>query len=268
MGTRMNNISDRFTFIKQVAIDAGKLAVSYYHQRNKLNIEKKKDDGQDLVTVADKNTEQFIRDQINQQYVQDTIFGEESGYTEGKSQYTWVVDPIDGTSAFIFGLPSWCISIALLDEQQNSQIAVVYDPVHDELFHAMAGHGAYLNDQPIQVNPVTSLNEGLLGVGISSRMPPERIIPFLDKLLHAKGMFVRNGSAALMLAYVAAGKLIGYYEPHLNSWDCLAGLLLIKEAGGVMNNYQANDNFLLTGNYVLASSPEVYQQLDTFLYSS
>lgn len=145
---------------------------------------------------------------------------------------------------------------------------MVYDPVHDELFHAMAGYGAYLNNLPIHVNRVTSLNEGFLGIGISIRMSPERIIPFLDKLLHAKGMFVRNGSAALMLAYVAAGKLIGYYEPHLNSWDCLAGLLLIKEAGGVMNDYQAKDDFLLKGNYVLASGPEIYQQLDIFIYSS
>ncbi|HGM9927304.1 TPA: inositol monophosphatase, partial [Providencia stuartii] len=104
----------------------------------------------------------------------------------------------------------------------------------------------------------------LFGVGISTRLSPEYIIPFLDKLLHAKGMFIRNGSAALMLAYVAAGKLIGYYEPHLNSWDCLAGLLLIQEAGGVMNNYKEKDDFLLKGNYVLASSPGVYQQLASF----
>jgi len=128
----------------------------------------------------------------------------------------------------------------------------------------MAGHGAYLNQSPIKVNAVQSLNEGLLGVGISTRISPKYIIPFLDKLLHEKGMFVRNGSAALMLAYVAAGKLIGYYEPHLNSWDCLAGLLLIQEAGGVMNNYRAKDNFLLKGNYVLASSPKIYQQLESF----
>ncbi|HEM8183606.1 TPA: inositol monophosphatase [Providencia stuartii] len=260
----MNAISARYTFIQQVVIEAGKLAVSYYHDRNQLNIEKKKEDGQDLVTIADKNTEQFIREKIHQQYPLDALFGEEGGYTQGASQYTWVIDPIDGTSAFIFGLPSWCISIALLDEQQNTQIAVVYDPVQEELFHAMAGHGAYLNQSPIQVNAVQSLNEGLFGVGISTRLSPEYIIPFLDKLLHAKGMFIRNGSAALMLAYVAAGKLIGYYEPHLNSWDCLAGLLLIQEAGGVMNNYKEKDDFLLKGNYVLASSPGVYQQLASF----
>lgn len=110
----MNAISARYTFIQQVVIEAGKLAVSYYHDRNQLNIEKKKEDGQDLVTIADKNTEQFIREKIHQQYPLDALFGEEGGYTQGASQYTWVVDPIDGTSAFIFGLPSWCISIAHL----------------------------------------------------------------------------------------------------------------------------------------------------------
>lgn len=261
----MDTISSRYPFIQEVAIEAGKLAVDYYHQRGELNIEKKQGDGQDLVTVADKNTENFIREKINHRFPDDAIFGEEGGFAQGKSGYTWVVDPIDGTSAFIFGLASWCVSIALLDPQKNTVIAAVYDAVHDDLFHAMQGHGCYCNKTPVNVNPVHSLNEGLLGVGISTRMPPETIIPFLDQLLHANGMFVRNGSAALMLAYVAAGKLIGYFEPHLNSWDCLAGLLLIQEAGGKTNDYFSHPDFLTKGGYVLASSPNVYQQLDTFL---
>lgn len=261
----MDQLTERYRLSKAIAKEAGKLAVDFYHNRKQLNIEKKKGDGQDLVTIADKATEQFIRKQISHYYPQDTIFGEESGLTIGQSKSTWVIDPIDGTSAFIFGLPSWCISIALIDEQKNTQIAVIYDPVHDELFHALQGHGAYLNEDKIFVNPVSSLNEGLLGVGISTRLSPDKIIPFLDNLLHAGGMFVRNGSAALMLAYVAAGKLIGYYEPHLNSWDCLAGLLLIQEAGGVANNFKEDTNFLLDGNYVLASSPEIYNKLNSFL---
>lgn len=261
----MDQLAERYRLSKAIAKEAGKLAVDFYHNRKKLNIEKKKGDGQDLVTIADKTTEEFIRKQINHYYPQDTIFGEESGLTVGQSKSTWVIDPIDGTSAFIFGLPSWCISIALIDEQQNTQIAVIYDPIHDELFHALRGHGAYLNEDKIFVNQVNSLNEGLLGVGISTRLSPDKIIPFLDYLLHAGGMFVRNGSAALMLAYVAAGKLIGYYEPHLNSWDCLAGLLLIQEAGGVTNNFKSDPNFLLNGNYVLTSSSEIYDTLASFL---
>lgn len=261
----MDSISNRYQFIQKVAVEAGKLAVAYYHQRDQLNIEKKHGDGQDLVTVADKKTEDFIREQINQHFPDDAIFGEESGFSQGASGYTWVVDPIDGTSAFIFGLASWCVSIALLDKQKNTVIAAVYDAVHNELFHAMKDHGTYLNNTSVKVNPVSSLNAGLLGVGISTRMPPETIIPFLDKLLHANGMFVRNGSAALMLAYVAAGRLIGYFEPHLNSWDCLAGLLLIQEAGGTTNNSVSHPDFLTKGGCVLASSPDVYQQLATFL---
>ncbi|MFC1234156.1 inositol monophosphatase family protein [Vibrio sp. F74] len=264
----MDNLTtNRYIFIKEVAKQAGKLALDYFENREQLKIEKKNDDGQDLVTVADRTTEDFIRKEINIHYSQDTIFGEESGMSGDNSNYTWVVDPIDGTSAFIFGLPSWCVSIALLDEQKKTQIGVVYDPVHDELFHTMSGCGSYLNETRIIVNPANSLNEGLFGVGISTRMPSEKIIPFLDDLLQAGGMFYRNGSAALMLAHVAAGKLIGYYEPHLNSWDCLAGLLLIKEAGGVTNNYKSNPDWMMKGNYVLTSSLGIYDELKGFIFN-
>ncbi|GLO63483.1 inositol-1-monophosphatase [Vibrio sp. MACH09] len=257
----MDSLTNRYVFIKEVAKQAGKLAFDYFQNREQLKIERKNDDGQDLVTVADRTTEDFIRNQINTHYPQDSIFGEESGLSGDNSSYTWVVDPIDGTSAFLFGLPSWCVSIALLDEQKITQIGLVYDPVHDELFHSMSGCGAYLNETRITVNEVESLNEGLFGVGVSTRIPSEKIIPFLDNLLRMGGMFYRNGSAALMLAHVAAGKLIGYYEPHLNSWDCLSGLLLIKEAGGVTNDYKSNPNWMTKGNYVLASSPGIYDKL-------
>ena len=114
----MSNLADRYLFIKKVVKDAGILALDYYQDRQQLDIEKKSGDGQDLVTVADRTTEDFIQKQINTYYPQDAIFGEESGLAGDNSGCTWVIDPIDGTSAFIFGLPSWCISVAFLDEQK------------------------------------------------------------------------------------------------------------------------------------------------------
>lgn len=261
----MKKINLRYELAKQTAIEAGKIALDYYQKRNLLSYELKEGDGQNLVSIADKNVEDFIRQSIRKEFSDDSIFGEEAGLSVANSGYTWVIDPIDGTSAFLFGLHSWCVSIALLDNEQNTLLGIIYDPVHDELYHSIRGEGAFMNNTKLAINPVKSLNEGLFGVGISTRLQPKYLIPFLDSLLSHGGMFVRNGSAALMLAYVAAGKLIGYYEPHLNSWDCLAGILLINEAGGKTNSFFEPENALIKGNYVLASSPFIYEQLNEFI---
>ena len=131
----------------------------------------------------------------------------------------------------------------------------------DELFHACKGHGAWANGTRLQVKQARSLRDGVLGVGFSHRVKTPTFIPFLKRVLEDGGMFIRNGSGALMIAYVAAGRLIGYFEPHINSWDCLAGVVLVTEAGGVANPFFENDG-LMKGNPILVAGDELYRQLE------
>jgi len=170
-----------------------------------------------------------------------------------------VVDPIDGTSCFVNGLHTWCVSIGLLVDGMP-WLGAVADANHNELFHACRGLGAYVNDTPIRVSPAADIRYGVTGVGTSHRRGKEHFIPFLAGLLEGGGMFIRNGSGALMIAYVAAGRLVGYYETHINSWDCAAGLVLVSEAGGRCSDFLRGDG-LLSGNPLLVASPRVYPQL-------
>jgi myo-inositol-1(or 4)-monophosphatase len=140
----------------------------------------------------------------------------------------------------------------------------VYDPNSGELFHAAVGCGAYVDDEPIRVHPATTFREGVLGVGFSHRVASQAFIPFLERVLDEGGMFIRNGSGALMIAYVAAGRLIGYYEPHINSWDCLAGIVLVREAGGVVNDFLRGDG-LTSGNVIIAAGPALYPLLAGYI---
>ena len=122
------------------------------------------------------------------------------------------------------------------------------------------GHGAWLNDAPIRPHPATTVKEGVMGVGTSHRVTPADFLPFLQALLSDGGMFIRNGSGALMSAWAAAGRLIGYYEPHMNPWDALPGLVLMREAGGASNDFLAQEG-IQRGNPLLLASPTLYPQL-------
>ncbi len=137
---------------------------------------------------------------------------------------------------------------------------MICDPNHDEVFHACKGGGAWLNDAPMQVHPGLTLKEGVTGISNSPKIAPEIITGFIQRLLLQEGMFVRLGSGALTAAWVAAGRLIGFYEPHTNAWDALAGLVLVREAGGVSNDFLAG-NGLRNGNAILLGNPTIYEQI-------
>ena len=156
-------------------------------------------------------------------------------------------------------LHNWCVSIGLLVDGVPT-IGVVADPNHDEVFHGGRGFGAWVNAQPMRVSDATDLHAGLLGVGTFYADGKQHFMPFLGKLLDAGGMFLRNGSGALMTAYVAAGRLLGYYETRLKSWDCVAGLALLAESGGRSNNFLRGEG-LLKGNPYLVACPGVYDQV-------
>jgi myo-inositol-1(or 4)-monophosphatase len=252
----------RYRYACDVAKAAASRAYAFYQQRERLVVEHKKD-LQDVVSEADRNVEALIKTLIAERFPDDAVLGEESGGDIDGARYVWVVDPIDGTSCFVNGLHNWCVSLAIVVDGE-AVIGVVYDPNHREMFHARQGQGAWVNDTRVQAHPAQHLSEGVLGVGISSRIPPETLLSFLSALLQQGGMFVRTGSGALMSAWAAAGRLIGYYEPHMNPWDSLPGLVLMREAGGVTNNYLQPDG-LKSGNPLLLANAAIYAQVKALL---
>lgn len=246
----MSDILDRFKFAQALIRDAGALALSHFARLGSLSVETKSD-GQDVVSEADRAVEDLIRDRLAEAFGADGLLGEERGHEPGSNGWLWVVDPIDGTSPFLAGLRDWCISIAAMKEGVT-ELGLILQPSTGDLYCATRGGGARLNGQMLRVKDGATIGSDLLGFGANSRVPSEAITDFVGALLGAGGMFYRNGSGALMLAYVAAGRLCGYYEAHINAWDCLAGLLLIREAGGWTADFPANGSTLEAGSAVLA----------------
>ncbi len=253
-----NSINQRFFHGQEMIKKAGEIALDYFNRRDELIIETKTDP-QDVVSIADQNVEKIIRDLTREKFPNDGYLGEEHGQEKGSNNYLWVIDPIDGTACFLTGMYAWCISVALM-KGDKIVAGFVYDPNTDELFSALSGNGTHLNNQTVQTQEITSVTQGVMGIGTSHRIPPSELLPFLDSLLSAGGMFIRNGSCALMMSYVASGRLIGYYEPHINPWDCLAGIILIKEAGGWSSPFLENDG-LSKGNPILSSASGVASDL-------
>lgn len=250
-------ISQRADHARQVARDAAALALEFFRHIHALEIESK--GLQDPVSNADREVELFIREALSTAFPDDGIVGEEHAPVESKSGYTWVIDPIDGTANFIVGSPCWAVVIACVHAGKTVS-GVIHDPIADEHFCTRLGQGAELNGMPLKVATATGLSDGILGVGHSSRVPVEATLKALSELMKAGGIFYRNGSGALMLAYVAAGRLIGYCEPHMNSWDCIAGMLMITEAGGQIDPFDSQ-TMLEEGHEVVAACPGIYPEL-------
>jgi len=207
----------------------------------------------DFVTEIDQQSEATIIEVLHKAFPDHAILAEESGLHDG-NEYQWVIDPLDGTTNFMHGYPQFSISIALKHRGQLEQ-AVIYDPTRQELFTATRGAGAFLNDRRIRVSNVASINGILLGTGF-----PFKKQQHLDAYLNMfKALFLqvadirRAGSAALDLAYVAAGRLDGFWEIGLQEWDMAAGVLLIQEAGGLVTDFNGGGDHLSTGNIVVGN---------------
>lgn len=246
------SVNERIEVAEQIAREAGALALDYFSRQNELNIERK--GLQDTVSQADPAVEALIKQRLNNAFPEDAFLGEEGGNSgeSESSEYTWVVDPIDGTDCFINGIRAWCVSIALVTKGEV-HAGVIFDANAGELYRAVAGQGATLNGNTIRVSTANDLSLGIVGIGFSHRVQVAPTMEILSNLLKSGGQFQRNGSGALMLAYVAAGRYLAYYEEHLNSWDALAGVLLVREAGGWTNDFLAGDG-LQQGNVILASA--------------
>ena len=250
-------IQARYIFAQKLAREAGELAHRYFQNLDQIVVESK--GTQDEVSIADRETEVFIRAKIAEAFPDDGILGEEGGDDRDGKSIIWVIDPIDGTACFVNNKISWCVSIAVAVDGVPT-IGTVYDPNAKELFHAIRGQPAFVNDKSIHVKDVADFNGGVLGIGFSHRSQPGEFTPFVHTLLSSGGMFIRNGSGALMLCYVAAGRLIGYYEPHINSWDCLAAIAIVEAAGGRCNDFLANEG-MSKGNPIVAAGETLYPLL-------
>ncbi len=217
----------------------------------------------DFVTEIDRAAEDAIIGIVRQAYPDHAILAEESGENDGgaKNEYTWVIDPLDGTTNFIHGFPQYCVSIAVRYRGQIAH-AVVYDPVKNELFTGSKGRGAYLNDRRIRVTRCAQLRDGLVGTGFPFK-ELERIDLYMKqmrRMMHSCAGVRRAGAAALDLAYVACGRLDGFWEMGLSRWDMAAGALLIKEAGGLVGGLAGEDDWYETGD-IVAATPKVFPQL-------
>ena len=217
----------------------------------------------DFVTEVDHAAEQAIIETLLTAYPGHGIWAEESGREHGAkdSEFVWIIDPLDGTTNFIHGFPVYCVSIALAVRGKIEQ-AVIYDPSRNDLFTATKGRGAYLNERRIRVSKRTQLKECLVSTGFPFR-PGDNFKNYLammgDVMQRTAGLR-RPGSAALDLAYVAAGYTDGFFETGLNIWDVAAGSLLVIEAGGLVGNFTGESDFL-EQKECLAGSPRIYGQL-------
>jgi myo-inositol-1(or 4)-monophosphatase len=250
-------------FAKQLALDAGKLLVQ---RLGSARVSNKGDI--DLVTEADIAAEKLIVDRIRSHYPRHAVLAEESGEAVsiegGRTTFKWVVDPLDGTTNYAHGYPCFCVSIGL-EQDGVLEIGVVYDPMRDELFAAERGQGATLNDRRIRVSEIDELNSAMLVTGFpyNVRERPDFAREFAIFTLNAQAVR-RDGSAAIDLAYVACGRFDGFWEDGLNPWDMAAGILLIKEAGGTVSNFQ-NEPLSIYTKKVLATNGLIHEAMLKYL---
>jgi myo-inositol-1(or 4)-monophosphatase len=236
-------------------------AAARIHQRNvgrDLEIDTKSTEI-DLVTRVDKESEAAIREILLSAYPDHVVLGEEAGQ-EGDAPYRWIVDPLDGTLNYAHGFPFYCVSIAL-EIRGRIEVGVVLDSVHDELFSATRGGGAFLNGAPIRVTQETDLRRSMLATGFAytTEIMMENVELFRRMLPRCRAIR-RPGAAALDLAYVACGRLDGFWELALNPWDCAAGLLLIEEAGGRVSS-GSGDPYKLTDRVMVVSNGPLHESL-------
>lgn len=227
---------------------------SFYNDKSFLT----KSNSNDLVTETDKQIELFLKDKLFKEMPGSVFLSEETDPDFKNDDVVWIIDPIDGTTNFVHQFPFVCISVAL---QINNQLelAVIYNPVLNEFFYAQKGQGAYLNNTRIFVNRVNDFSKCLLATGFAYNfsVAKENNIRFFEYLLPQVHGIRRPGSAALDLAYVAKGVYSGFWEWSLNPWDVCAGILLIKEAGGVVSNSD-NDDWGFNDNIIIAGTKEIH----------
>jgi myo-inositol-1(or 4)-monophosphatase len=216
----------------------------------------------DFVTAADVRTEEILRDSLSYARPEYGFLLEEGGEIAGEDPTRrWIIDPIDGTTNFIHGIPHFAISIAL---EENGEITagVIYEPINDQMFWAEKGNGAWLNDRRMRVSGRSQINEAIFATGIPflGRGDHGPFLKQMEAVMAVSAGIRRFGSAALDLAYVAAGRFEGFWETGLQPWDIAAGIIMVREAGGMVSEIDGRDRMLKTGS-VLAANPNLHQEL-------
>jgi len=248
---------DRLTIAIDLARQAGALLREGYDQVTEVNYK-----GEiDLITEFDLRSEQLLVKGIQQAFPNDAILAEEKGLV-GEGEHCWFIDPLDGTTNFAHGIPIFVISLAFAQGSQPL-LGVIYDPTRDELFHATIDGGAWLNDRRLHVSASTTLNQSLLSTGFPYDMrtnPDNNLDLFARLILRSRGVR-RLGAAALDLAYVASGRFDGYWEKRLWPWDWGAGLLMVKEAGGLVTRIDGGEEVFAEPTSILATNGHIHDEM-------
>ena len=258
-----SELDARLRFAIAAARRAGDLALSYANDPARMGTVAK--GVQDVVTAADKAVEKALRAEFAAAFPGDAMLGEEEGISPDWDHRAplWIVDPIDGTANFARRLPLWCVSIGLLVDG-DAALGVIHNPVANELYAAVRGRGATMNGQPIHVSRAKTPEESRIGLGFSYRREHRLHVTAIERLLARHCEYSRLGSGALGMAHVADGRFEGYFEPHINSWDVAAGLVIVREAGGFTNDFFSGDA-LKHGNPILAGAPGLRGFLESTL---
>jgi len=240
----------------RAARNAGDIIVRHMNRIDQLTIANK--ERNDFVSEVDRQAEAEIIAVLRKAYPGHSVLAEESGSHEGSDEFQWIIDPLDGTTNFLHGFPQFAVSIALKHKGRLDQ-AVVYDPLRQELFTASRGAGAFLDNRRIRVTKQNTLTGALLGTGFpfKDQRHLDAYLNMFRALIVDTAGIRRPGSAALDLAYVAAGRLDGFWEIGLNPWDMAAGVLLVHEAGGLVGDFSGGHDYMKTGN-IVAATPKLF----------
>ncbi|MBL4873287.1 MAG: inositol monophosphatase [Rhodobacteraceae bacterium] len=255
----MSNASANMNIMVKAARIAGRKLLRDFAEVENLQVSSKGPG--DFVSKADTTAEETIREQLTEARPNYGFLGEESEETFGEDPTRrWIVDPLDGTTNFLHGMPHWAISIAL-EHRGEIVAAVVYDPVKDELFRAEKGEGAWLNDRRMRVSGRTEMIEMVFATGVpfGGRSDLPETLQDLARLMPGCAGVRRWGAAALDLAYLAAGRYDGFWERRLHAWDIAAGILLVKESGGIVESIDSDESPLVSGD-ILASNEPVFNR--------
>lgn len=247
------------TIAKRAALSASRILLRHFDQLERLTVTAKRTS--DFVSEADLHAEQEIIQILRKTYPNHGILAEESGEQSGQDEYQWIIDPLDGTTNFLHGIPHFAISIAFR-HKNRLEAGLVYDPIRQEMFAASRGQGAQINDRRIRVSGIHALENALLGTGFPFRHPQHQsaYLSFFNSLFGKCVEIRRAGAASLDLSYVAAGRLDAFWEMSLQPWDIAAGALIVQEAGGLVSDFNGDNDFMKSG-HIVAGNPKVFKAL-------
>ncbi len=247
------------TIAKRAALSAGRILLRHFDQLERLTVTEKRLN--DFVSEADVLAEQEIIQILRKTYPNHGILAEESGEQSGQDEFEWVIDPLDGTTNFLHGIPHFAISIGFR-HKNRLEAGLVYDPIRQELFVASRGQGAQVNDRRIRVSGINTLENALLGTGFPFRHPQHQLayLSFFNSLFGRCVEIRRAGAASLDLSYVASGRLDGFWEMSLKPWDIAAGALIVQEAGGLVSDFGGGNDFMKSG-HIVAGNPKLFKAL-------